>query len=68
MSRCITVVFSEFADGRDWVAQSLSFNKDIDVQLFEIVIRELGGLMAAYHLSEDQIFLDKAVCVLCNLL
>ena len=31
------------------------------MQLFEIVIRELGGLMAAYHLSEDQVFLDKAV-------
>ena len=32
-----------------------------DVNLFETTIRTLGGLLSAYHLSEDQIFLNKAV-------
>ena len=31
-----------------------------DVNLFETTIRVLGGLLSAFHLSEDNIFLDKA--------
>ncbi len=54
---------SEFAEGRRWVAENLDFERDTDVQLFEIVIRELGGLLSAYHLSGDEIFLEKAVSV-----
>ncbi|KAK2159061.1 hypothetical protein LSH36_159g03014 [Paralvinella palmiformis] len=50
----------EFADAREWVATKLSFERDHEVQLFEIVIRELGGLLSAYHLSGDKVFLDKA--------
>ncbi|ELU12823.1 hypothetical protein CAPTEDRAFT_91917, partial [Capitella teleta] len=51
----------EFRAGRDWVAANLTFDKDSEAQLFEIVIRELGGLMSAYHLTQDKIFLLKAV-------
>lgn len=43
------------------MATKLSFERDHEVQLFEIVIRELGGLLSAYHLSGDKVFLDKAV-------
>lgn len=32
-----------------------------DVNLFEVTIRVLGGLLAAYHLSGEKIFLNKAV-------
>jgi len=32
-----------------------------DVNLFEVTIRVLGGLLAAYHLSGDILFLNKAV-------
>lgn len=32
-----------------------------DVNLFEVTIRVLGGLLAAYHLSGDTLFLNKAV-------
>ena len=52
---------SEFKQGRDWVAKNLTFDKNTDVQLFEIVIRALGGLLSAFHLSNDSVFLDKAV-------
>ena len=51
----------EFKLAREYVAQNLTFAKDNDVQLFEIVIRALGGLLSAYHLSNDQVFLDKAL-------
>lgn len=51
----------EFKLGRDWVARNLTFSRDGDVQLFEIVIRALGGLMSSYHLSGDRIFLHKAL-------
>ncbi|EDO26074.1 predicted protein, partial [Nematostella vectensis] len=41
----------EFREARDWVANSLSFDKNVDVNLFEVTIRVLGGLLSAYHLS-----------------
>jgi hypothetical protein len=36
---------------REYVARNLSFDKDIDVQNFEITIRLLGGLLASYQLT-----------------
>jgi len=53
----------EFKEARDWVAKSLVIEQDRDVNLFETTIRVLGGLLSAYHLTEDQVFLDKAVCL-----
>jgi len=50
----------EFKRGRDWVADHLSFDKNRDFSLFETTIRILGGLEAAYDLSGDKMFLDKA--------
>src|SRR5436190_20575364 len=41
--------FKDEADKtREYIAKNLSYNKDIDVQLFEITIRELGGLLSSY--------------------
>lgn len=54
----------EFQEARHWVANDLTFDKHIDVNLFEITIRALGGLLSAYHLSNDDIFLKKAVSIL----
>ena len=54
-------VFTEFKLGRDWIATNLTLQRDMDVQLFEVVIRILGGFMSAYHLSDDRVFLHKAV-------
>lgn len=50
----------EYEEAREFVANSLSFDKDKDVNLFEITIRVLGGLLSAYHLSGDELFKIKA--------
>lgn len=51
----------EFQQARDWVSNSLTFEKNVDVNLFETTIRVLGGLLSAYHLSKDDLFLKKAI-------
>lgn len=51
----------EFADARQWVATELTFDRRGQFNAFEITIRMLGGLLAAYHLSGDNLFLQKAV-------
>ncbi|TFK56896.1 glycoside hydrolase family 47 protein [Heliocybe sulcata] len=52
----------EYKRAREWVATKLSFDRDANFNTFETTIRVLGGLLAAYHLSnEDPIFLEKAV-------
>jgi mannosyl-oligosaccharide alpha-1,2-mannosidase len=50
----------EFAEARQWVATSLNFDKQGSISVFEVTIRELGGLLAAFDLSGDAIFLTKA--------
>ena len=44
----------------EWISQSLNFNIGKTVSFFETVIRCLGGLMSAYDLSENELFLNKA--------
>lgn len=52
----------EFQEARDWVETSLNIDRNKNtVSLFETTIRVLGGLLSAYHLSGDRVFLDKAV-------
>ena len=43
-----------------WVADSLDFEKDIDVKVFEVNIRILGGLLSMYELSGNRSILEKA--------
>ncbi|WOL18303.1 mannosyl-oligosaccharide 1,2-alpha-mannosidase MNS1 [Canna indica] len=50
----------EFQKAREWVATSLDFNKDYVASVFETTIRVVGGLLSAYDLSGDKIFLEKA--------
>ncbi|XP_072993669.1 mannosyl-oligosaccharide 1,2-alpha-mannosidase MNS1-like [Typha latifolia] len=50
----------EFQEAREWVADSLDFNKDYEASVFETTIRVVGGLLSAYDLSGDDIFLEKA--------
>jgi len=49
-----------FEEAREWVKNELNFNVDRFNNLFEITIRILGGLISAYHLSGDEMFLNKA--------
>ncbi|KAG6860344.1 hypothetical protein C0995_012457 [Termitomyces sp. Mi166 len=53
---------TEYARARAWVTNKLSFERDGDFNTFETTIRVLGGLLSAYHLSnEDPLYLEKAV-------
>ena len=52
---------------RDWVATELDFTRSdlsVDqgfVSVFETTIRSLGGLLGAYTLSNNTVFLHKAI-------
>ena len=50
----------EAATTRAYILDNLSFDKDIDVQNFEITIRLLGGLITNYQLTNDKRFLNLA--------
>ena len=45
---------------REYVATHLSFDRDIDVQNFEITIRLLGGLLSSYEMTGDRRLLKLA--------
>ena len=50
----------EAAATRTYILDNLSFDKDFDVQNFEITIRILGGLVTNYQLTGDKRFLTLA--------
>ncbi len=45
---------------REYIARNLSFDKDFDVQNFEITIRLLGGLLSSYQMTGDKRLLNLA--------
>ena len=45
---------------KQYILDNLSFDKDIEVQNFEITIRLLGGLLTNYQLTGDKRFLSLA--------
>jgi len=45
---------------REYIVRNLWFNKDIEVQNFEITIRLLGGLVSSYQLTGDKRLLNRA--------
>src|ERR1041385_1052237 len=50
----------EAAETKQLILDSLSFNRNIEVQSFEITIRLLGGLLSAFQLDGDKRFLTLA--------
>lgn len=50
----------EFWEARNWVRDYLSHDKVGEVSLVDTTIRNLGGLLSAYDLSGDSLFLRKA--------
>ncbi|HEY0727107.1 MAG TPA: glycoside hydrolase family 47 protein [Pyrinomonadaceae bacterium] len=50
----------EAAATKQYIVDNLSFDKDIDVQNFEITIRLLGGLLSSYQLTNDKRLLNLA--------
>lgn len=57
----LSIFFSEFEEGREWISNELIFTKNKDVNFFEVTIRVLGGLLTNYHFTQDEMFLKKAV-------
>eukprot|EP00924_Labyrinthula_sp_SR-Ha-C_P006784 maker-scaffold_8-snap-gene-0.29-mRNA-1 protein AED:0.03 eAED:0.03 QI:410/0.85/0.87/1/0.71/0.62/8/118/478 len=51
----------EFYRAKDWVEHNLRYEQNIQISFFETTIRDLGGLLSAYYLSGEKIFLDRAV-------
>uniref|UniRef100_A0A8C9Y1A3 alpha-1,2-Mannosidase n=1 Tax=Sander lucioperca TaxID=283035 RepID=A0A8C9Y1A3_SANLU len=51
----------EFKDGQEWIDQNLDFGVNAEVSVFEVNIRFIGGLLAAYYLSGQEVFKLKAV-------
>jgi mannosidase alpha-like ER degradation enhancer 2 len=45
---------------RDFIAQNLSFDKDMEVKNYEITVHLLGGLLSGYQLSGDKRLLNMA--------
>ncbi|KAF1001693.1 mannosyl-oligosaccharide 1,2-alpha-mannosidase MNS1-like [Apium graveolens] len=58
----------QFQRAREWVADSLDFNKNYDASVFETTIRVVGGLLSAFDLSGDKMFLGKATDIANRLL
>ena len=50
----------EAKEARELIATKLSFDRDLDVKHFEVVIRLLGGLLSSYQLTGDRRLLDLA--------
>ena len=51
---------AEAATTKQYILDNLSFDKDIEVQNFEVTIRLLGGLLTNYQLTGDKRFLNLA--------
>ncbi|KAK9500040.1 hypothetical protein O3M35_001382 [Rhynocoris fuscipes] len=51
----------ELSDAKEWITNGLNLNTYSDVNLFEVTIRVLGGLLSAYHLTSDKIYLERAI-------
>lgn len=51
---------NEAAEAKKLVLDSLSFDRNIEVQAFEITIRLLGGLLSSYQMDGDRRFLELA--------
>ena len=51
----------EKEEAKKLIFAQLDFNKDFEVQQFEITIRMLGGLLSSFELDGDKRFLDLAI-------
>jgi mannosidase alpha-like ER degradation enhancer 2 len=51
---------TEAAEAKRLILERLSFDQDLSVQVFEVTIRLLGGLLSAYQRNGDRAFLRLA--------
>ncbi|KAF9266725.1 seven-hairpin glycosidase [Marasmius fiardii PR-910] len=52
---------AEYSRARDWIQDSLSFDRRGQFSTFETTIRVLGGLLSAYYLTSDPLYRSKAI-------
>jgi hypothetical protein len=58
----------QYNRAREWVSSSLDVAPNRDISVFETSIRVLGGLLAAFSLTADNVYLQKAESLGANLL
>ncbi|NWR57237.1 MA1C1 mannosidase, partial [Bucorvus abyssinicus] len=51
----------EFQEAKKWVENSFDLNVNGEASLFEVNIRYVGGLLAAYYLTGEEVFKNKAL-------
>ncbi|XP_067390038.1 mannosyl-oligosaccharide 1,2-alpha-mannosidase IC isoform X1 [Emydura macquarii macquarii] len=51
----------EFQEAKSWVEKSFDLNVNGEASLFEVNIRYVGGLLAAYYLTGEEVFKSKAL-------
>ncbi|NXJ12834.1 MA1C1 mannosidase, partial [Odontophorus gujanensis] len=51
----------EFQEAKKWVEKSFDLNVNGEASLFEVNIRYVGGLLAAYYLTGEEVFKSKAL-------
>ncbi|XP_015267115.1 PREDICTED: mannosyl-oligosaccharide 1,2-alpha-mannosidase IC [Gekko japonicus] len=51
----------EFQEAKNWVEQSFDLNVNGEASLFEVNIRYIGGLLAAFYLTGEEVFKNKAL-------
>lgn len=59
---------TETKEGIDWIRDSLNVSPSRSVNLFETTIRVLGGLLSGFHLTGEEVLLEKATKLGDNLL
>lgn len=57
------IITVEYTEARNWVEKHLNFDVNRDINLFEVTIRVLGGLLSIYHFTKDEMYLKKAVSI-----
>lgn len=57
---CIMGLEEEKQEAKDLIFSRLDFDKNMEIQQFEIAIRIMGGLLSAYQLDGDRRFLTLA--------
>ncbi|KAI9142349.1 glycoside hydrolase [Paraphysoderma sedebokerense] len=63
----LTGMTDELEKCRKWI-ESFNFKRDSQYDLFETIIRVVGGLLSAYDYTQDSLYLDKANDVASSLL
>ncbi|KAL6109720.1 man1c1 [Pungitius sinensis] len=54
-------LMEEYNDAREWVQTGLDLNSNGEASLFEVNIRYVGGLLAAYYLTGDEMYKNKVM-------